>query len=124
MEANSQFILATEFISTDLDELSQIDVKRIFKNALSHNQQLPEKLLISDEVKEEQLVSDIKKRNIELISTSEEALAIFINEARNGFQQHVNTGMGQWNLTRTKTYAFGSDAVNRARLVGVMFKND
>ena len=95
MEANSQFILATEFISTDLDELSQIDVKRIFKNALSHNQQLPEKLLISDEVKEEQLVSDIKKRNIELISTSEEALAIFINEARNGFQQHVNTGMGQ-----------------------------
>ena len=24
-------------------------------------------------------------------------------------------------LTRTKTYAFGSDAVNRARLVGVMY---
>lgn len=95
MEANSQFILATEFINSDLAELSQIDVKRIFKNALSHDQQLPEKLLISDEVKEEQLVSDIKKRNIELISASEEALAIFISEARNGFQQHVSAGMGQ-----------------------------
>lgn len=93
MEANSQFILATEFISSDLAELSQIDVKRIFKNALSYNQQLPEKLLISDEIEEEQLVSDIKKGNIELISTSEEALAIFINEVRNGFQQHGNTGM-------------------------------
>ena len=70
-----------------------MDVKRIFKNALSYNQQLPEKLLISGEIEEEQLVSDIKKGNIELISTSEEALAIFINEVRNGFQQHGNTGM-------------------------------
>ena len=95
MEASSQFILATEFISSESSELSQIDVKRVFKNALSHNQQMPEKILISENMTEKELIEETKRKGIDLISASEEALAIFINEARSGFQQHVNAGMGQ-----------------------------
>ena len=90
MDAASQFILATELMSAISPEPSELDSKRIFKNALMHNKKYPKKLIVSKTQQAEHVAKEAIKHRVAIVSASEDALMIFIKEARDGFLQHVS----------------------------------
>ena len=87
MDAASCFILSTEFVAVTAAEPTQLEVRRLLKNAQSHRQQLPKTLFVPHEDVVDLLAREATQKNIDVVRVSESELLIFIGEARQGFAE-------------------------------------
>jgi hypothetical protein len=87
MDAASCFMLSTELIAGTAPEPSQLEVRRLLKNAQCHRQQLPKTLFVPREDVVDLLEREAMRQNIEVVRVPECELLIFIGEARQGFAE-------------------------------------
>ncbi len=92
MDAASCFILGTELVRTDSSEPSQLESKRLLKAGKSHKQQYPKSIYIPTNQAASILSTESELQGITVVRIPEEQLLVFIGEARQGFQEHVNGG--------------------------------
>lgn len=89
MDAASCFILANAMVPLKEAEPSQLEVRRLFKMAQAHKKGKPAKLFVPTGQFQISLAAEAKRQGIDVISTNERQLHIFIGEARDGFRAHV-----------------------------------
>jgi len=92
MDAASCFILGTEFVSADSIEPSQMEARRLLKCGENHKNQLPQKLFIPNDLLANVLTVEAENIGIAVIRIPENELSVFLDEARDGFQEHVGDG--------------------------------
>ncbi len=92
MDAASCFILGTELIPATAAEPTQLEVRRLFKGAQRHRQQLPKTLFVSQGEVLDQLADEATAQNIELVSVPENELLVFTSEACDGFAEYLEKG--------------------------------
>jgi len=95
MDAASCFILGTEFVRLGAVELSQLESKRLLRIGWSHKEQYPKKLLISATQRAESLGIVAEACGISVTDVPDKQLSVFIDEARQGFQEHISKGRVQ-----------------------------
>ncbi len=95
MDAASCFILGTEFVHADLTEPSQLESRRLLKSGQAHKDELPKKLLLPNEQAADTLVREAERLGITVIRMPDKELSVFLDEARDGFQEHVSRGRVQ-----------------------------
>lgn len=95
MDAASCYIFGTEFIRSGAVELSQLESKRLFGSGWSHKEQYPKKLFISAEQPAEILGKEAEAHGVFVTNVPDIQLSVFIDEARQGFQEHVSKGRRQ-----------------------------
>jgi hypothetical protein len=92
MDAASCFILGSEFVSVDSTEPSQMESMRLLKCGQSHKGQFPKKLIISNDLVANILTIESEELGIVVDRIPENELSVFLDEARDGFQEHVSGG--------------------------------
>ncbi len=92
MDAASCFILGIEFVPADSAEPSLLESKRLLIGGKSHKQQFPGKLIIPTNQAADILRAEAERQGISVVRVPEEELAVFVHEARVGFQEHVSRG--------------------------------
>ena len=92
MDAASCFILGTEFVSVSSPEPSQLESKRLLKTGHSHKQQYPKKIFIPANQAASILSQEAELQGITVVHVPEEQLLVFINEARQSFQEYLSRG--------------------------------
>lgn len=88
MDAASCFILATEMVSAQKSGPSELEAKRLFKTAWSHNRQFPVKVFIPRGPLESALSTQAQRHAIPVTTVSEDELAVFTREAKQSFSEH------------------------------------
>ena len=92
MDAASCFILCSEFVPAASSEPSELESKRLIRGGQSRNKQLPKTLYISADQVADILSIEAQRNGIAVVRVAQEQLAVFIDEAREGFKQHVGGG--------------------------------
>ena len=87
MDAASCFILGSEFIPVTAEEPTQVEFRRLLKNAQRHKQQLPKTLFVPRGDVAALLTREATQQNIDVVRVPERELLIFIGEARQGFAE-------------------------------------
>ena len=87
MDAASCFILGSEFIPVAAEEPTQVEFRRLLKNAQRHKQQLPKTLFVPRGDVAALLTREATQQNIDVVRVPERELLIFIGEARQGFAE-------------------------------------
>ena len=87
MDAASCFILCSEMVPASADEPSELEFRRLLKNAQSRSQTLPGTLLVPNEVKSEAKTQVATEQDIEVVLVPESELLEIIGEARDGFSE-------------------------------------
>jgi hypothetical protein len=95
MDAASCFILDTGFVPAGAKEFSQIEATRLLKKGHSHKRQYPKDLIIPDNQIATNLSAEADRCGIRVIRIPEDQLQVFIDEAREGFQEHISKGRVQ-----------------------------
>ncbi len=95
MDAASCFILGTEFVHADSTEPSQLESRRLLESGQAHKDELPKKLLLPNEQAADTLVREAERLGITVIRMPDKELSVFLDEARDGFQEHVSQGRVQ-----------------------------
>lgn len=90
MDAASCFILGSEFVSVDSTEPSQMESRRLLKSGQTHKDQLPKKLIISNNLVANILTTESQRLGIAVVRIPENELSVFLDEAHDGFQEHVS----------------------------------
>ena len=94
MDAASCFILGTEFVPVTVAEPTQAQLRRLFKTAQRHKQQLPKTLLVPREDVADLMTREAAHQNIDVVRVPERELLIFIGEARQGFAERFGNLRG------------------------------
>ena len=94
MDAASCFILGTEFVPVTVAEPAQAQLRRLFKTAQRHKQQLPKTLLVPREDVADLMTREAAHQNIDVVRVPESELLIFIGEARQGFAERFRNLRG------------------------------
>ena len=94
MDAASCFILGTEFVPVTVAEPTQAQLRRLFKTAQRHKQQLPKTLLVPREDVADLMTREAAHQNIDVVRVPESELLIFIGEARQGFAERFRNLRG------------------------------
>lgn len=87
MDAASCFLLATEFISANETEPSQLEFRRLLKKGQSHKQQLPQTLFVAREQPSDSIAQEATRQGLSVVQVPEIELLLFIGEARKGFRE-------------------------------------
>ena len=90
MDAASCFILGSEFVSVDSTEPSQMESRRLLKSGQTHKDRLPKKLIIPNNLEANILAIEAEGLGIAVVRIPENELSVFLDEARDGFQEHVS----------------------------------
>jgi hypothetical protein len=90
MDAASCFILGVGYVSTNAKEMSQMEAKRLLNLGYGHKEQYPTELIIPNNQVANVLSHEAEKRGISVARVPEEQLQVFIDDAREGFQEHVS----------------------------------
>ena len=90
MDAASCFILCSELIPAANAEPSKIEFRRLLKQASAHKGKLPEKLFIPVGQYTTVLPTEAGRQGIAVVRASERELAVFVEEARTGFEEYVS----------------------------------
>ena len=90
MDAASCFILCSELIPVTDAEPSKAEVRRLLKQASAHKGELPEKLFVPVDQYTTILPAEARRQGVALVRVSEDQLAVFIGEARSGFEKYVS----------------------------------
>ena len=89
MDAASCYILANAMVRSSEREPSELEVRGLFKAAQAHNPRKPRRLFAPACQPQARIVAEAKRRGMEVISTNESDLLVFVGEARQGFKEHV-----------------------------------
>ncbi|MDA3870505.1 MAG: hypothetical protein PF589_11350 [Gammaproteobacteria bacterium] len=89
MDAASCFILSSEFVPATSSEPSQLEAKRLIKNAKSHKQQLPKTLYIPENQAADILCMEAERYGIAVNRVPEKQLLVMIGEARDCFKEYM-----------------------------------
>ncbi len=89
MDAASCYILEMQFVSALSAEMSQLESRRLLNGGHAKSNVYPAKLLLSDDQVAEALVGEAGTLNIDVMHVPSEQLSIFIDEAREGFREHI-----------------------------------
>lgn len=89
MDAASCFILATAMVSAQHREPSELELRRLFKNAWSHKRQFPSTLILPIGQFDTAFPAQAERNGISIITVAESELSVFTDEARQGFKEHV-----------------------------------
>ena len=92
MDAASCFILCSELISATAAEPSKAEVRRFFKQASAHKGELPGTLFIPVGRYTKVLPAEAGRQGIAVVRASEDQLAVFLEEARTGFEKYISGG--------------------------------
>ena len=90
MDAASCFILGSEFVSVDSTEPSKMESRRLLKSGQTHKDQLPKKLIIPNNLVANILTTESEGLGIAVVRIPENELSVFLDKARDGFQEHVS----------------------------------
>ena len=93
MDAPSRFILGSEFVPATVAEPTRTQVRRLFKDARRHKQQLPKTLLVPREDVADQLTLEATQQSIDVVRVPARELLIFIGEARGKERSNMIRGM-------------------------------
>ncbi|MCA9233768.1 MAG: hypothetical protein KDA57_24230, partial [Planctomycetales bacterium] len=89
MDAASCYIVATEFVAVRSKELSKKKSLSMLKHGKSHKNELPRRIYVPAELAAHRFIAEAQKEGIACSRAPESELSVFIEEAREGFQEHV-----------------------------------
>jgi hypothetical protein len=89
MDAASCYIFGNAFVPLGQGEPTQFDARRLLKSGWVHKKQYPKKLLLPKGQFKTTLPVEAKRQRISVMSVPERQLLPFIDEARQGFKEHV-----------------------------------
>ncbi|HET8942813.1 MAG TPA: hypothetical protein VFN13_12595 [Rudaea sp.] len=92
MDAATCFIFGTQFVPVASSEPSELESKRLMKSSQSRNQRLPKTLYIPTDLVADILSVEAQRDGGAVVRVPEQQLALFIDEARKGFKEHVGDG--------------------------------
>lgn len=95
MDAASCFILSTSPVPATKAEPSQLDVKRMLKEARAHKQQLPKTLFIPVERPAKVMAAEAERQGIVVARVPDDQFEPFVGEAREGFKDRFGGGRTQ-----------------------------
>lgn len=95
MDAASCFILGTGFVPTRSKEFSRVEAKRLLKIGYDHKKQYPKELIVPSNLAANVLSEVAEHSGISVVRVPEEKLQVFIDEARESFQEHISKGRVQ-----------------------------
>jgi hypothetical protein len=95
MDAASCFILSTSPVPATKTEPSQLDVKRMLKEARAHKQQLPKTIFIPVEQPAKLMAAEAERQGIVVARVPDDQLEPFVGEAREGFNDRFGGGRTQ-----------------------------
>lgn len=92
MDAASCFILATAMVPWEDKEPSKLESRRLFKAARAHGPDKPGTLYLPSGQFLTHLTAEAERQGIEVMSLDEAKLLAFIEDARDGFREHLQRG--------------------------------
>ena len=95
MDAASCYILGTEFVPVHSKGPSELESKRLLKDGHSQKQQFPKALFMPTNLAADALQIEAERNGICVSQVPEEQLLVCIDEAREGFKEHVSRGATQ-----------------------------
>lgn len=87
IDAASCFLLGSTLTPSTAAEPTRAEFRSLLKDAQRHKNQLPNTLFIAREEIANQMTREATHQNIEVVRVPENELAIFIEEARQGFSE-------------------------------------
>jgi hypothetical protein len=87
MDAASCFILGSAPVASIAAELTQLESRRLLKEAKAHRKQLPKTLFVPTELPSRFLVTEAERMGIQVVRVEEYQLLVFIGEAQKGFRE-------------------------------------
>ncbi len=93
MDAASCFILSSTPVPTSQAEPSKMEVKRLFKEAQAHRQQLPTTLFVPTEQTAILLAVKAERQGVAVMRVSNAELEPFVGEAKEGFKAQFGGGI-------------------------------
>ena len=87
MDAASCYLMSTTTVSAKAAEPSQLESRRLLKEAQATKNRLPITLFISTLQAANFLATEAKREGIQVIRVPEDQLLIFIGDAREGFRE-------------------------------------
>jgi hypothetical protein len=87
MDAASCFIFGTELIPVSAEEPTQLQIRRLLRDAQRQKQQLPKTLFVSRGDVSDLLTREATRQKIDVVPVAENELLIFIGEARQGYEE-------------------------------------
>ena len=87
MDAASCFILGSEFVPLNADELSELEIYRLLKQGQNHKNQLPKTLYVPVEQSADLIIAIATRQGIHVVVVPESELNVFIGEARDDFRE-------------------------------------
>jgi hypothetical protein len=95
MDAASCFILGNTFAPAGKAEPSKMAVRRLFKEAKTHKNELPKTLFVPSGQFNSILPAEAEGQGIAVVRVPEDQLLLFISEARESFKEHLGGGRVQ-----------------------------
>jgi hypothetical protein len=94
MDAASCFIFGTELIPLSSEAPTQLQIRRLLRDAQQRKQQFPKTLYIPREDAADLLTLEAQKHKIDVVRLPEKELMMFIGEAREGYEEWLNRSGG------------------------------
>lgn len=94
MDAASCYILANAMVPGHEAEPSQLEAKRLLRGGWENKKIMPKTLFVPKGQFETNITAEAKRQNIEVIPVKEDQLLVFIGEARQGYNEHLQTRRG------------------------------
>ncbi len=92
MDAASCFILSSAPVSAKIAEPTELESRRLLKQAQAHKKQLPKTLFVPTGQPAQFLAAEAQRHGIEVVRVEENQLLLFIGEAREGFRERFGSG--------------------------------
>jgi hypothetical protein len=92
MDAASCVILGTEFVAASQEDASQLEIRRLVKKGVSHENRLPKTLLLAREHASASIEREAARQKIAVVHVPERELLVFTGEARDGFRERFGSG--------------------------------
>ena len=92
MDAASCFIFDMVMVPTSNSEPTKLEVRRLLKNAWGNKRQYPNTLFVPAGRFQSVLPTEAERQGIAVVPVHESELLVFIGEAQQGFQEHLQSG--------------------------------
>ena len=89
MDAASCFILANTLVPTTAADLTQLEARRLLKEAWAHKKAYPARVLLPPGPFQEAIPGELKRQGASVTPVKKGQLRSFIREAQMGFRQYV-----------------------------------
>jgi len=85
-------LMDAEFVPAESMELGSVESKRLLETGKAHKDALPKTLILPHGQAAETLGREAERLGVSVTRVADEELSLFVDEAREGFQEHVGGG--------------------------------